>query len=78
MPKYLYEQITDAIRRRIASGEYPPGSKLPSRSEIQREFGASDPVVGQAMRTLKTEGLVVTLNGVGAFVAEAEEGQPPQ
>jgi GntR family transcriptional regulator len=70
MPQYLYERVTETLRRRIASGEYPPGSKLPSRSQLTREFEASDPVIGQAMRTLKAEGLVVTLNGVGAFVAE--------
>lgn len=76
MPQYLYERVTDEIRRRIVVGEYPPGSKLPSRSQLQHEFSASDPVIGQAMRTLKTEGLVVTLNGVGAFVAEKDP--PPR
>lgn len=73
MPQYPYERITETLRRRIAAGEYPPGSKLPSRRELQIEFGVSDPVIGQAMRTLKTEGLVVTLNGVGAWVAEQDE-----
>jgi DNA-binding GntR family transcriptional regulator len=78
MPQYLYERVTDEIRRRIASGEYPPGSQLPSRRELSGELSASDPVIGVAMRALKAEGLVVTLNGVGAFVAEAVEGQPPE
>lgn len=73
MPLYPYEQITETLRRRIASGEYPPGSKLPSRRQLQIEFGMSDPVIGQAMRTLKAEGLVVTLNGIGAYVAEKDE-----
>jgi GntR family transcriptional regulator len=73
MPQYPYEKVTETLRQRIASGEYPPGSKLPSRRELQIEFKVSDPVIGQAMRTLKAEGLVVTLNGIGAYVAEEDE-----
>ncbi|MEH0830651.1 GntR family transcriptional regulator, partial [Micromonospora sp. CPCC 205714] len=33
-PRYRYEQIADDLAERIASGEFPPGSKLPSRREL--------------------------------------------
>jgi len=69
-PKYPYEILADAIRERIADGTYPPGSKLPSRAELSREFTVSDIVVGRAMWILRQEGLTVTLPGVGVYVAE--------
>lgn len=72
MPRYPYEEIAEWVRARVADGTYPPGARLPSRSQLRDQFGVSDPVVGSAMRILKHEGLVVTLNGVGAFVAEKD------
>lgn len=70
MPKYRWEEIADTLRQRIKDGTYPPGTRLPSRRQLEREFECTDPPVGTAMRTLKQEGLVETLNGVGAYVAE--------
>jgi DNA-binding GntR family transcriptional regulator len=73
MPKYPYEIVADAIRERIASGQYPPGFKLPSRAELCKEFGVSDIVVGAAMRVLKSEKLTETLPGIGLYVAAPVE-----
>lgn len=72
MPKYPYEIVLESLRERIASGEFPPGSKLPSRRALCAEYKVSDIVVGRAMWLLHREGLVETLPGVGVFVA-----QPP-
>lgn len=69
MPKYPYEVVADSIRERIKDGTYPPGSKLPSRVELCKEFGVSDIVVGSAMRLLKQEQLTETLAGIGVYVA---------
>lgn len=70
MPTYPYQEVADTIRARIRDGTYPPGSRLPSRTAMSEEFGWSDIVIGSAMRVLKSEGLVETLPGVAAFVAE--------
>ncbi|WP_425413537.1 GntR family transcriptional regulator [Micromonospora rhizosphaerae] len=48
----------------------PPGTKLPSRSQLCKEYGVSDTVVGKAMMILRATGLTETLEGVGVFVAE--------
>lgn len=70
MPQYPYERVTDDLRRRIRSGEFPPGSKLPSRRDLCLEYDVSDIVVGAAMRALKSERLTESLPGVGTFVAD--------
>jgi DNA-binding GntR family transcriptional regulator len=75
MPTYPYEIVANAIRERIRNGTYPPGAKIPSRTALCAEFGFSDIVIGSAMRTLKQEGLVVTLPGVGSYVADPLPGR---
>lgn len=69
-PQYPYQRVTDDLRRRIRSGEFPPGTRLPSRSALCAEYVVSDIVIGTAMRTLKAEGLTVALPGIGTYVAD--------
>lgn len=68
--EYPYERVTNELRRRIRTGIYQPGEKMPSRAQVAAEFGVSDIVVGTAMRTLKAEGLTESLTGIGTFVAD--------
>ncbi|MFI5486286.1 winged helix-turn-helix domain-containing protein [Micromonospora echinaurantiaca] len=51
-PRYRYEQIADDLAERIASGEFPPGSKLPSRRELIGHYGVTEPVIDRAMQVL--------------------------
>lgn len=61
-------RIADALRARIQSGDYPPGSKLPSLPELAAEFGVSLVTVRLALTRLKQEGFVVSQQGAGNFV----------
>jgi DNA-binding GntR family transcriptional regulator len=61
------------IRTKIASGELAPGAKLPSTAELRREHGVSEMVIRNAMITLKAEGLVYGVPGVGVYVTDAPE-----
>ncbi|WP_434742916.1 winged helix-turn-helix domain-containing protein [Micromonospora sp. SH-82] len=71
MPKQQYQVLADALREKIESGEWPPGTKLPSRAQLCKEYGVSDTVVGKAMMILRATGRTETLEGVGVFVAES-------
>ena len=55
----------------IRSGRIRPGEKLPTEQEIVRMTGVSRTVVREAVAALRAEGLVVTRQGVGAFVTAA-------
>jgi len=70
MPTNMYEQLADDLRAKIKSGEYPPGSILPSRRELCQEHGFSQIVVYMAVNILKSEGLVVLVPGRGLKVAD--------
>ncbi len=61
---------------RIASGALTPGSRLPTEQALSSEFGVSRTVVREAISRLKSEGLVETRQGAGAFVAQSRLGIP--
>jgi GntR family transcriptional regulator len=69
----LQLRIADAIRAGIASGQYPPGSRLPGLPALAQTYKASLVTVRLALARLRQEGLIMSQQGVGNFVRE----QPP-
>lgn len=67
------EHLREAIEERIATGAYPPGSKL-DETELAEEFGVSRTPIREALIQLNTEGLVDMRPRRGAVVIEL----PPQ
>ena len=65
-PKYA--QVIAELQRRIESGEYPPGSLMPSEHQLSAEFGTARPTVVRALRVLRQEGWIETQQGKGSFV----------
>src|SRR5262249_9704841 len=64
-----FEQVYEAVRGRIESGEYPPGRRLSFR-EIGQEHAASDIPVREAVHRLAAEGWVRYTPRHGAVVAD--------
>jgi len=52
------------------SGRLQPGEKLPTEQQISEAYGVSRPTVREAIGRLKHDGLVITRQGAGAFVAD--------
>src|SRR6202050_1941637 len=65
-PKYA--QVIAELQRRIDSGEYPPGSLIPSENQLSAEFAIARPTVVRALRVLRQEGWIDTQQGKGSFV----------
>ncbi|GAA3795230.1 GntR family transcriptional regulator [Sphaerisporangium flaviroseum] len=65
-PKYA--QLIAEIERRIESGEYPPGSPLPSEHQLMAEFGMARPTVVKALGVLRDNGWIISEQGKGRFV----------
>src|SRR5271168_5441753 len=70
-PPRLTREIAERIADEIATARLPPGAKLPTEQEMVAAMGVSRTVVREAVAALRAEGLVVTRQGVGAFVAAA-------
>jgi GntR family histidine utilization transcriptional repressor len=65
----LYEQVKAHVMQRVASGELPVFSRIPSENELVRELGVSRMTVNRALNDLTAEGILVRTPGVGTFVA---------
>lgn len=66
----LYRQISVALRRRIESGEFGAGERLPTEDELIDLHKASRNTVRAAIKELVSLNLVETRHGRGSFVAE--------
>lgn len=66
----LHAQIRDALTASIAAGEPPPGSRLPTESELMARYGVSRTTVRHALADMTAAGLIVRHAGRGTFVAE--------
>lgn len=62
-------EVSERIAAQIRSGRLPSGARLPTEQELVTSLGVSRSVVREAVACLKSEGLVVTRQGAGAFVA---------
>jgi DNA-binding FadR family transcriptional regulator len=55
--------IARHIREQIASGEFPPGTELPTLEELSYRYYASVPTIRQALMILEWAGLVTVRRG---------------
>ncbi len=60
----IYAQIF----ARIVAGEFPIDARLPAETELARRFGASRPVVREALSRLREDGVIVSRQGSGSYV----------
>lgn len=64
-------QIIADLSARIASGEYPPGTKLPTHRDLASLYSVSTSTAERIYDALKAGGLVVGRQGDAMYVAEA-------
>lgn len=67
-PEPLYLQLAAILAARIARGDYPAGTWLPSGATLQRDFAASRGTVSRALVVLAENGIVRVSNGKGTWV----------
>jgi DNA-binding FadR family transcriptional regulator len=72
LSRRLFEQLAGEIR----SGRLAPGARLPTEQALTRAARVSRTVVREAVAALRAEGLVVTRQGVGAFVSAEPQRAP--
>lgn len=70
-----YAQIAETLRERLASGDFPPGSRLPSEAALCTEFSVARNTLRRALAALEEDGLIEVLPGMGRVVRDPE--RPP-
>lgn len=68
----LYLQLKNKIKKDIRTGMLKPGDKLPSETQMQKEYGMSRVTVRNAMTELEVEGYIIKVQGKGSFVAQSD------
>ncbi len=67
-----HKQIFDHIHRSIREGRFREGQRIPSETQLGKQFNASRATVAKALRELEHLGLLVRRRGAGSFVADSE------
>lgn len=74
-PVPFHHQLKSILLARIREGAHPPGSKLPSESELCTRYEVSRTVVRQTLGALEVEGFVLRRKGFGTFVIDRPAAQ---
>jgi GntR family transcriptional regulator len=69
-PRPLYIQVIDQVKRRVSAGDLLPGAELPSIRQFAAELQISVITVKRAYLELERDGVILTRQGKGSFVAD--------
>jgi GntR family transcriptional regulator len=70
----LGRQLAQHLRSRIMLGEFSPGSRMPSETQISIDYDVSRVTVRTAVKLLESQGLVDVRHGSGTFVCDFGTG----
>lgn len=68
----LHKKVATLISKEIVNGQFLPGDKLPSEHELAQIFNVSRNVVREAIACLRADGVLISRQGLGAFVVQPE------
>jgi len=72
----LPDVVFDKLARSIKSGAYAEDERLPTEHDLAAEFQVSRPIVREALRRLREQGLIYSRRGAGSFVRATGLKQP--
>lgn len=72
----LADVVFDRMQRSIKSGAYGEEERLPTEHELAAEFEVSRPIVREALKRLREQGLIYSRRGAGSFVRSVGLKQP--
>lgn len=70
----LGRALAETLRGRIVAGEFAPGSRLPSETQLASDYDISRVTVRTAIKLLESQGLVDVRHGSGTFVNDFGDG----
>jgi len=64
----MYQQLNEALRGLVSSGEFKTGARFLSEREVSSRFEVSRITANKALSNLVSEGILEFRKGVGTFV----------
>ena len=72
----IWQQIRRVLARPIISGEWPPGTRIPTELTLTKRFRTSRMTVGKAIESLAKEGFVERKRKTGTVVTDRAQERP--
>lgn len=73
----LVQRVYQQLLAQISAGDFQPNERLPGENDLATRFQVSRPVVREALKRLRAEGLIYSRQGAGSFVRLAVEESRP-
>lgn len=73
----IRQQLYEALRRAVLSGQLPPGARLPSTRALADDLGVARMTVVHAFEQLAAEGYLDGRVGAGSYVARLHDNAEP-
>jgi DNA-binding FadR family transcriptional regulator len=70
----LSDKVYEGVLAMIVNGEIAIGDKLPTEHVLSEQFAVSRPILRQALKQLREDGVIVSRQGSGSFVQRRPEG----
>jgi GntR family transcriptional regulator len=67
----MYLQIIEQVRHKVAVGDWPAGSEIPSIRQLAAELSVSVITIKRAYQELEREGVILTQQGRGSIVSHS-------
>jgi GntR family transcriptional regulator len=64
----VYAQLAAIIKQKISTGEYKPGCRIPTESNMSQAYGVAIMTVRQAVQILTEQGILRKVHGKGTYV----------
>lgn len=72
----LSDRLAALLAEQVAGGALAPGARLPTEQQLAEQHGVSRTVVREAVHQLKSQGLLISRQGSGVYVAPAQAHKP--
>jgi GntR family transcriptional regulator len=70
----VYEQVTYAVKKAIATGQLAPGSRFPAVRTLSQELRINPNTAHKVVASLTAEGVLLVHPGIGTVVAPPSSG----
>ena len=75
-PEPIYRQLVGQVHRRVAAGQWPAGTEMPSVRELALALALNPMTVSKAFSILESEGVLVRRRGLSMVVADTAPHAP--
>lgn len=74
----IFEQIISQVKMDVLKGYIKPGDTLPSVRKLALQLSVTPGTVAKAYSELEHQGVIVTIRGKGAYIADNSDSRPSE